>query len=133
MSKSDFEKLRVFQMAEQLADEVWAVAVRWEPLARSTVGRQIIRAADSVGANIAEGAGRGSYNDNRRFVRIARGSLYEVKFFLRRAYRRGLLSDDQVEVLRPLVTALIPMLNAYLRSIGSPSRTPPPRTTDDGP
>jgi four helix bundle protein len=53
------------------------------------VGKQLIRAADSVGANIAEGDGRGTYADNRRHVRIARGSLNETKHFLRRAYRRG--------------------------------------------
>jgi four helix bundle protein len=117
MGKSDFENLRVFQMAERLADEVWEVVKSWDGFAKRTVGQQIVRAADSVGANIAEGAGRGSYADNRRFVRIARGSLYEVKFFLRRAYRRGLLTDVQAKSLRPLVDDLAPMLNAYLRSL----------------
>lgn len=117
MSKSDFEKLRVFQMAERLADEVWEVVKRWDGFAKSTIGRQLVRAADSVGANIAEGAGRGSYVDNRRFVRIARGSLYEAKFFLRRAHRRGLLTQAQADALKPLVADLAPMLNAYLRSL----------------
>ncbi|MEM1043278.1 MAG: four helix bundle protein [Bacteroidota bacterium] len=118
MAKSDFENLRVFQMAEQLADEVWEVVKPWDGFAKRTVGQQIVRAADSVGANIAEGAGRGTYADNKRFVRIARGSLYETKFFLRRAYKRSLLTKDQVEALRPLIEDLAPTLNAYLRSIG---------------
>ncbi len=123
MSKSDFEKLRVFQMAERLADEVWEVVKPWDGFAKGTIGRQLVRAADSVGANIAEGAGRGSYVDNRRFVRIARGSLYEVKFFLRRAHRRGLLSEAQADSLKPLVTDLAPMLNAYLRSLDQRATT----------
>ena len=117
MGKSDFENLRVFQMAERLADEVWEVVRPWDGFAKRTVGQQIVRAADSVGANIAEGAGRGSYADNRRFVQIARGSLYEVKFFLRRAHRRGLLSEGQIASLRPLIDELAPTLNAYLRSL----------------
>ena len=76
MAKSaGFEKLRVYQLAEELSDAVWAMVRRWDSLAKDTVGRQIVRSADSVGANIAEGTGRGSYQDNRRFVRIARGSL----------------------------------------------------------
>ncbi|WP_366914315.1 four helix bundle protein [Mastigocoleus sp. MO_188.B34] len=39
------------------------------------VGKQIVRSADSVCANIAEGRGRFNDQDNRRFVKIARGSL----------------------------------------------------------
>ena len=84
-----------------------------------TVGRQIVRAADSIGANIAEGAGRGSFKDNRRFVKIGRGSLNEVKHWLRRAYRRNLLTREQVQHLKPIIDELAPRLNAYLNSIGN--------------
>src|SRR5262249_27923623 len=82
-----------------------------------TIGRQLVRAADSVGANIAEGSGRGSHKENRHFVRTARGSLYETQHWLRRAYRRDLLTRDQVVELKQIVENLTPMLNAYLASI----------------
>lgn len=118
MAQTQFEQLRVYKLAEQLADEAWGVVNTWDRLARYTVGTQLIDAADSIGANIAEGAGRGSFQDNRRFARIARGSLYEVKHWLRRAYKRRLLTDSQVSELKPLVDRLGPMLNAYLKSIG---------------
>jgi four helix bundle protein len=118
MAQSNFEKLRVYQMSEKIADETWKIVKSWNPLAKDTVGKQLIRAADSIGANIAEGTGRGSYQDNRRFVRIARGSLYETRHWLRRAYKRELLTNEQVAILKPLVDNLSPMLNAYLRSIG---------------
>ncbi len=117
--KSHFEKLRVYQLAEAVADEVWAVVSSWDQLARDTVGKQIVRAADSIGANIAEGVGRGTFQDNRRFVRTARGSLYETKHWLRRAYSRKLLSDEQVSRIKPLIDELAPKMNAYLRSIGA--------------
>ena len=116
--KSAFESLRVYQLAEKLADEVWDVAIGWDRFAKDTVGRQLVRAADSIGANIAEGTGRGSYQDNRRFVRTARGSLNETQHSLRRAFRRKLIGEAQVKKIKPLIDELAPRLNAYLKSIG---------------
>lgn len=118
MSKTNFEKLEVYQLSERLADGIWDVVLGWDAVAKETVGRQIVRAADSIGANIAEGTGRGSHADNKRFVRTARGSLNETQHFLRRAYRRKLLTAGQVKTLKPVVDELAPRLNAYLKSIG---------------
>ena len=119
MARTNFENLRVYQLAERMADEVWNIASVWDTFAKDTIGRQLVRCADSVGANIAEGSGRGTYQDNRRFVRIARGSLYEAQHFLRRAYRRKLLTTAQVNKLKPLIENLAPQLNSYLQSIGT--------------
>jgi four helix bundle protein len=69
-----FEDLRVFKLAEQLADEIWDIVSAWRYFEKNTVGQQWVDAADSVGANLAEGAGRGTPRDNRRFIRISRGS-----------------------------------------------------------
>jgi four helix bundle protein len=118
MATGGFEDLEVYQLAERLADEVWDIVLPWHNFARDTVGNQLVRSADSIGANIAEEVGRQSFQDNRRFVRIARGSLNETKHWLRRAYRRKLLDDGKVAVLKPLLAELAPRLNAYLRSIG---------------
>src|SRR5690349_897234 len=101
--RTNFENLRVYQISEEIADRIWELVMKWDYFARDTIGKQLVRAADSVGANIAEGDGRGSYADNRRFVRTARGSLNEVKHFLRRAYRRKLLKADDVKALKPLL------------------------------
>ena len=118
MPRSDFEKLRVYQLAETLGDLVWAIVIKWDRLAQETVGRQLINAGDSIGANIAEGSGRGSFADNRRFARIARGSLFEVKHWLRRAYNRELLSEAEIARLSELIDELTPRLSAYIKSIG---------------
>jgi len=117
MERTNFEKLQVYQLSEKLADSVWGIVATWDSFAKDTVGKQIVRAADSIGANIAEGSGRGSLQDNRRFVRIARGSLYETIHWLRRSYLRELLSQTEVKKLRTLVEELSPKLNAFLRSV----------------
>jgi four helix bundle protein len=118
MGVKSFEELRVYRQAEDLADIVWDIVLGWHALAKDTVGKQMFRSADSIGANIAEGHGRGSYNDNCRFVRIARGSLYETRHWLRRAFRRKLLSDEETQKLKIILDNLGPQLNAYLKSIG---------------
>ena len=120
MARSNFENLRVYRLSEKIADTIWEVVESWKPFARDTVGKQLVRAADSIGANIAEGDGRGSFQDHRRFVRIARGSLNETKHWLRRAFRRKLLTETQIEELKPMFDELGPRLNAYLKSIGRP-------------
>lgn len=87
------------------------------------MGRQLINSADSIGANIAEGTGRGSFADNRRFAKIARDSLFEVKHWLRRAYKRKLLSETEIIKFQKLIKELLPKLSTYINSIGKKERS----------
>lgn len=118
MSRPNFQNLQVYQLSEKLADEIWNIVKTWDYFAKDTIGKQIVRSADSVGANIAEGEGRYSYQDNKRFIRISRGSLNETRHWLRRAYSRNLLTAEQINKLHPIIDELSPKLNAYLNSIG---------------
>lgn len=108
-------------MAEKLANEIWKIVDGWDIFAKNTMGTQMVRSADSIGANIVEGVGRGSYQDNRRFIKIARGSLNETQHRLRRAYMRNLLTVEQVDKLKLIIDELRPKLNSYLKSIGNVS------------
>jgi len=69
MARTNFENLRVYNLSEELADKIWDIVLGWNAFARDTVGKQLVKAADSIGANIAEGTGRATYVDNRRFVK----------------------------------------------------------------
>lgn len=121
LNKSNFEKLEIYQLAEKLADEIWFIVEKWQYFEKYTVGKQMVRSADSVGANIAEGNGRYSYKDNQRFIRIARGSLNETRHWLRRAYIRNLLTKEQIEKLKPIIEKLTLKLNGYLRYLKNTS------------
>jgi four helix bundle protein len=123
MATVGYEDLEVYRLSERLADAVWDLASQWKLFARDTVGRQLVRAADSVGANIAEGSGRGTYKDNAHFARVARGSLNETRHFLRRGYQRRLITREQTRDLRPIIAELGPRLNAYIRSIAAQTVT----------
>lgn len=113
-----FEELKVFRLAEQLADKAWDILKSWKYFEKKTVGKQLVQAADSIGANISEGAGRGTPKDNQRFIRIARGFFNETKFWLRRANKRDLLSNTQIKDLKEIIDDLGPCLNGYLKSFG---------------
>ena len=117
MQLTNFEKLEIYQLAEKLSDRIWHIVSEWKYLAQSTVGTQLIRSTDSIGANIAEGSGRGSDKDYVRFLRISRGSLYETKHWLRRAYSRDLLLQNQTDELKVIIDELTPKLNAYIRVV----------------
>jgi four helix bundle protein len=129
MAGKGFENLDVYRLSEGIADLIWDMVIGSGAFARDAVGMQLVRAADSIGANIAEGTGRGTYKGNCHFARIGRGSLNETRHFLRRAYRRRLLNNKQIQRLQPLVTELGPRLNAYIRSIARRAKRPEPKDT----
>jgi len=131
MAKTNFENLRIYQLSEKVADSVWEIVSSWNRLSQDTVGKQLIRAADSIGANIAEGVGRWGLQDQKRFIYIARGSVNETKHWLRRAFKRNLLTTQQVDLLRPLLDELAPKLNAYVNSLTRLKNSRQPSTIDD--
>ncbi|MBD2431176.1 MULTISPECIES: four helix bundle protein [Fischerella] len=115
MNKANFEDLQIFQLAEKLADIIWDIVINWNYFEKDTIGKQFTRAVDSIGANIAEGNGRYNLQENLRFIKIARGSLYETRYWLKRADARKLLLNEQLDNLEAIINELSPKLNAYLR------------------
>ncbi|MBD2447800.1 four helix bundle protein [Nostoc sp. FACHB-152] len=116
-----FQNLRVYQLSENLANEIWFIVQKWDYFAKDTVGKQIVKSADSIGANIAEGNGRYNLQDNQRFIKIARGSLNETRYWLRLACKRKLLTQEQIDIIKPILDELSPKLNAYLNSLKNKS------------
>ena len=108
-----FEELRVLQAAEAVADGIWQQVVRWDSFSRDTVGGQMARAGDSIGANIAEAYGRFHFGEKLQFLYYARGSLFETKYWLNRAQARDLIQSDQVQDYATQLTDLARQLNAF--------------------
>jgi four helix bundle protein len=88
--RSDFRSLVAYRLSCDVADEVHSFVARWSSFDRWTVGVQLVRSLDSIGANIAEASGRWHPPDRRRLLLIARGSLYESEHWLQRAVARDL-------------------------------------------
>jgi len=113
------EELKVYQMSMAIADRVWDEVMSWDFFAKDTVGKQWVRCADSIGANISEGYGRYHYRENRNFLFYARGSLRETRTWLSKAHKRNLVSEECFSSLDSELRRLTPKLNNYIRSIGS--------------
>jgi four helix bundle protein len=82
---------------------------------RYRMGDQLLRAARSKTANVAEGYGRFHYLDNARFCSNARGSCCEVLDHLITATDENLLPNDFLRRGRDLVTPAIRLLNGYMK------------------
>ena len=72
-----------------------------------------MRATDSIGANIAEGFGRGAGADRRRMFLIARGSVTEAEYWVERSTARGLLAPDRYEAT---IAELARLVNGLIKS-----------------
>ncbi len=114
---TSLEDVRVLKNAEQIADAIYKIASVWDDFAKDVVGKQISRAADSIGANIAESFGRFHFGEKIQFLYYARGSVFETKYWLNRASARDLMSsvDSQSYVMR--LTEVARQLNLYVSSL----------------
>ena len=91
--------LWIVRNARRLSDLVSKFVSTWSSYHRRTIGDQMLRAADSVGANLAEGYGRHHVGDGLRFYYIARGSLEETLDWLRKAIKRDLIDRNKGAIL----------------------------------
>lgn len=91
MAHKPIEEFDFFLDFEEVADQIWTVVHSWHPLDQDTLGKQLIRAIDSVGANLSEGDGRYSAADGLRHFVISRGSAREAMLWVSRASRRSLI------------------------------------------
>jgi four helix bundle protein len=101
-----FKRLRVWKEAKDLAGAVCGVTRRFPANERRNLVDQLRRAATSVPANIAEGAGRGSDIEYARFIGIALGSLCELESHLLLAADLRLADRGELERIALTAAAL---------------------------
>ena len=127
------EKLDVYREAELFSDEIWEIVNTWSYFLKDTIGKQMVRSADSVSANIAEGYGRYFYKESKQFFFYARGSLQETKSWLSKCRRRNIVDTSKCDDLLARAEKINAMLNAYIKfvarsqGISKQENTPPRR------
>jgi four helix bundle protein len=118
------EDLRIVEQAENLCDAIWDEVTRWDYFAKDTVGKQIVKAADSIGANIVEACGRHHQRDVINFLYFSRGSLNETRFWLRRASKRRLLTKEGYGQFLSILDNPAPQLNSFISKKRSCQKQP---------
>lgn len=109
------EDTEVCGRASELSDWIYRLVRQWDEFDRDTIGKQLVRAADSVGANLVEGDGRRSDVDSVRFFRYARSSAREARWWIRRAVARQIICPERGMELISELTICAKMTNGLIR------------------
>jgi four helix bundle protein len=112
----DFTDLRVWQLARELRKQVYKLVRKFPAEEKFGLASQAQRAAVSITANIAEGFGRYSYQENIQFCRTARGSAFEVRDHLIAAEDLDYISAAEHQDADALAQRVIQTLNGYIRA-----------------
>jgi four helix bundle protein len=117
----DYRQLEVWQRSHQLALDIYAASKSFPKEEVFGLTSQLRRAAVSVPANLAEGCGRDSDAELKRFVTIAHGSASETEYHLLLAANLGFLSQTAHAPLADEVGQLKRMLGALARKLKAES------------
>ncbi len=104
-----------YKISFHLSNYVWDIVVEWDYFAKDTVGKQFIRSADSISANIAEGFGRYNKKDKIKFYRYSFGSLKESLDWNEKAKIRKLLTEEQYKHILEELNKLPKELNYLIK------------------
>lgn len=89
--------LSAYRIAFDLSNYIWNIVIKWDYFAKDTIGKQLVRAVDSISANIAEGFGRYFKKDKINFYRYSYGSISESSDWTEKANKRKVLKENEYQ------------------------------------
>lgn len=110
------EDLEIYNLSMDFSDKIWNLVTKWDYFAKDTLGKQWVRASDSVDANISEGFGRFTGKDSKNFYIIARGSLQENKTWLKKAFQRNLITENEFNSLNEELENINLKLSRFIKA-----------------
>jgi four helix bundle protein len=117
MAGKNYKDLIAWQKAMDLVEMVYKATGQFPKEELYGLSNQIRRAVVSIPSNIAEGQGRNSRNEFRRFLTISHGSLREVETQILIAERLHYLKQGQTEPLMNLSSEVGRLINGLCNSI----------------
>ena len=117
--QSDFRALDVWKKGQRIRTYIFELIKKFPAEEKFRLADQMIRASRSITANIAEGYGRYHYQDNIRFCRQARGSVYELLDHLEVASECAYISQDEYMGVRKTAEEALALLNGYVKYLSN--------------
>ncbi|MBB6002060.1 four helix bundle protein [Arcicella rosea] len=114
---SSFKDLKVWQKSIVLINQTYSLSKDFPANEKFGLTSQINRASVSIAANIAEGWGRESKKSFVQFLKISRGSLFELDTLLIIAVNQNYLKDSDYDQLLIQVNEIGKMINSLIFSI----------------
>ncbi|GBD86584.1 hypothetical protein BMS3Abin03_00505 [bacterium BMS3Abin03] len=114
----NLEELEVYQLSMEFGENIWNIVAKWNYFEKDTVGKQLVKSADSIAANLSEGFGRYFYKENRQFCYYSRGSLFEARTWITKAHNRKLINENDFNKFIESLDYIGKKLNNYIKSIG---------------
>ncbi|SRR5258706_580609 len=118
------EEFKVYNRAITIGEEVWKLVSAWGYFEKDTIGKQLVRATDSIAANLSEGLGRYHIKETKNFSYYSRGSLFETKTWLAKANNRNLIDEKLFGKLSEDLEVVGKMLNSYINTLKPLSPNP---------
>lgn len=113
------EELQIYKISMVIGEQVHELVSRWDHFNRDTLGKQLVRSADSIALNISEGYGRFFYKENKIFCYYSRGSAKETVTAIEKAYSRKLISEEEHKELKAMLSEYFRLSYYYIQSIGT--------------
>ena len=107
--------IKAYKIAFDLSNYVWDLVIKWEYFARDAVGKQYVKATDSISANIAEGFGRYHKKEKVHFYRYSSGSVQESLDWTTKSRKRKLISEDEFKYILSNLDQLPREINSLIR------------------
>lgn len=107
----ELKDISAYIIAFDLANHIWNIISKWDYFAKDVIGKQLIRAVDSISANIAEGFGRYFKKDKINFYRYSYGSISESLDWIEKANKRGLLNNNEYQYIVNILKKLPKEIN----------------------
>ncbi len=117
---SSFRDLIAWQKSYELARLAYALTKAFPQDERFGLTQQIRRGCVSVASNIAEGYGRGGRQDYVRFLKVARGALYELDTQFQLSHDLRFMSDSDYAGIRQLIGDCERVLAGLIRAVEAP-------------
>jgi len=114
---NSYKDLKIWQKGIELVEVIYKITVSFPQNEQYGITSQIRRSSVSVPSNIAEGWGRGYNNNFLQFIKIARGSLYELETQLIIAYKIQLITKEDFEIIQNLILIESKMINSFITTL----------------